>query len=97
MQIKDLTTLEDLKLFLKEFFKNQDVKIYLFGSRARGDNSEFSDVDLAILSSEEISDKITILKELLEESNLPFKVDLIDLKKASYLKEIVKKEGIRWL
>ncbi len=97
MQIKDLTTLEDLKRFLKKFFKNQDVKIYLFGSRARGDNSEFSDVDLAILSSEEISDKITILKELLEESNLPFKVDLIDLKKASYLKEIVKKEGIRWL
>jgi len=48
-------------------------------------------------SESDIGEKLTLLRELLEESNFPFKVDIVDLKSAPYLKEIVAKEGIRWL
>lgn len=92
-----MTSLEELKEFLKDFFQGEDVEIYLFGSRARGENSEFSDIDIAILSRQDISDKLVVLRYILEESNLPFKVDIVDLNKARYLKEVIKKEGVRWL
>ncbi len=95
--IDNITTINGLREFLKNLFRSRNVEVYLFGSHARGDNSEFSDVDLAILSKEDISEEITILKALLEESDLPFKVDIIDLRKAPYLKEIIEKEGIRWI
>ena len=93
----ELRNLEDLKRFLRDYFKNRKVEIYLFGSRARGDFSNYSDVDIAILSEEDLSKEITLLKEILEESNFPYKVDIVDLKKAPYLKEIVRKEGVKWL
>jgi len=34
-------------------------------------------VDIAIVSEMDISTKIVLLKELFEESNFPFKVDLV--------------------
>ncbi|RUM60277.1 MAG: nucleotidyltransferase domain-containing protein [Persephonella sp.] len=94
---KHIRTINDLKRFLKDYFKGTDVKIYLFGSRARGDNSIYSDIDLAVKSDEDIKEKISLLTEILEESYLPYKVDIVDLKNNSYLEEIVKKEGIRWI
>jgi len=93
----ELETVEDLRKFLKDFFKNEKVKVYLFGSRARGDNTPFSDVDIGFLASRDISDKLTILKEILEESNFPYKVDLVDLSSNRELLKIVLKEGKRWL
>lgn len=94
---KEIITLEDLRNFLKEFFKDKKVEVYLFGSRAKGNFSEFSDVDIAIYSEEDISKELTLLREILEESNFPLKIDIVELRKAPYLKEVVKKEGIRWL
>ena len=94
---KEIITLEDLRDFLKEFFKDKKVEVYLFGSRARGNFSEFSDVDIAIYSEKDISKELTLLREILEESNFPLKIDIVELRKAPYLKEVVKKEGIRWL
>ena len=58
---------------------------------------EYSDVDIAIYSESDIGDRLTLLMEILEEGNFPYKVDIVDLKKAPYLKEVVQKEGIRWL
>jgi len=45
-------SIDDLREFLREYFKSRNVEVYLFGSRARGDNSEFSDVDLAVVAKE---------------------------------------------
>jgi hypothetical protein len=40
---------------------------------------------------------LSYLRYLLEESHLPYKVDIVNLKHAPYLKEAVEKEGERWL
>ncbi len=90
-------TIEDLRQFLEKFFEEEDVKIYLFGSRAEGKNTPYSDIDLAFESDKDISKKLSQLRYILEESNLPYKVDIVDLKKAPYLKQVIKEKGKRWL
>ena len=97
MKTQKIKTVKDLKDFLREFFKDQDVKVYLFGSRAEGKNTPYSDIDLAFESDEDISKKLSQLRYILEESNLPYKVDIVDLKNAPYLKDIIKEKGKRWL
>ncbi|WP_297454347.1 nucleotidyltransferase domain-containing protein [Persephonella sp.] len=90
-------TIEDLKEFLQQFFKGENVKVYLFGSRAEGRNTQYSDIDLAFDLDKDISGKLSQLRYILEESNLPYKVDIVDLKSAPYLKQVIKEKGKRWL
>jgi len=92
--IYNIEDIEDLKNFLKEYFKNTDVKVYLFGSRAKGKNRKYSDIDLAIESKNDIKDKIAELKSIIEESNLIYKVDIVGLSKADFLKN---EEMVLWL
>ena len=92
--IYNIEDIEDLKNFLKEYFKNTDVKVYLFGSRAKGKNRKYSDIDLAIESKNDIKDKIEELKSIIEESNLIYKVDIVELSKADFLKN---EEMVLWL
>ncbi|GAB6077223.1 type VII toxin-antitoxin system MntA family adenylyltransferase antitoxin [Desulfurobacterium crinifex] len=95
-----LERIEELKDFLKEFFlkKNKKVKVFLFGSRARGTHTEHSDVDIAIFSNEDITWEIVELKDILESSLLPQKVDIVDFEKApESLKKEILKEGKLWI
>lgn len=60
-----------------------DYELFLFGSRAKGNARKYSDIDIAISSSifsEEIKNKITFE---LENSTLPYMVDIIDLNNIS--------------
>ncbi len=97
MKTEDIKTIDDLKEFIRTFFKGKDVEIYLFGSRARNESSAFSDVDIGFISRDDIRKDIAILREAIEESHLPYKVDLVDLSTDKGLLEIVMKEGKRWL
>lgn len=57
---------------------NQDLRVYIFGSRARGKHRKYSDVDLLIEASPAWSEKQRAdLMEALEESNLPFQFDIV--------------------
>ncbi len=90
-----METIEELRDFLSKSLP--EARIYLFGSRARGDHTVYSDIDIAIEdSSATLSKRLPLIRFRIEESKIPYKVDLIDLSKASYLKKIVHKEGIRW-
>ena len=93
----ELKKIKDLEEFLKVFFKDKGVRIYLFGSRARSESSRFSDIDIGFLSDRDISRELTILRELIEDSNIPYKVDIVDLSTNKELQEVVMKEGKRWL
>ncbi len=58
--------------------KNRECfsQVILFGSRARGDYTQTSDIDLAI----EYKDDVISLSEPFENSALPFSVDIVDMK-----------------
>lgn len=54
------------------------AKIFIFGSRAKENNRKFSDIDIAIKDSKINSQKLAKTRFELEESSLPYKVDLVD-------------------
>jgi len=89
-----MKTIQELKQFLVTSFPNE--QIYLFGSRARGDERVHSDIDIAIKSDSVLSRRLAQIRYTIEESLFPYKVDLVELSKAPYLKSIIDKEGIRW-
>ncbi len=59
----------------KPLVKN-GATLWLFGSRARGTHSPYADVDL-LIEGELNRSLLSELREKLEESNFPFKVDLV--------------------
>lgn len=69
------------------------MSIWCFGSRARGDHHEFSDLDLMLESSEDLGREIGELREVFEESRLAIKIDLLQEKdfaqayRESYLRD----------
>lgn len=56
------------------------AKIYLFGSRAKGDNDSGSDIDLALDAGEKIDIKVLLdVADAISDSTIPFFVDIIDV------------------
>lgn len=56
-----------------------DLEVWAFGSRAKWSTKEFSDLDLAIITDEPLPlDTSTALNEAFPESDLPWKVDVMD-------------------
>ena len=54
-------------------------EVWAFGSRVTGNVKPFSDLDLAIIGSEPVPAAILAdLKDAFSESDLPFKVDIVD-------------------
>lgn len=61
---------------VKNILDRYNIKVKVFGSRATGKANKFSDLDLVILKPIEKSTFIAIKNDF-EDSNLPYKVDLI--------------------
>lgn len=56
-----------------------EEEIWVFGSRAGQTQKRYADLDLAILSESPLSARrLALLAEDLAESDLPFRVDLVD-------------------
>ncbi|MEE0699854.1 MAG: nucleotidyltransferase domain-containing protein [Bacilli bacterium] len=71
-------------------------KAIIFGSRARGDYKNNSDIDLAIIFNNDDKDNFIKLQTKLEELETLYKFDIIDFSslKDEKLKKEIKKEGI---
>jgi|LauGreSuBDMM15SN_2_FD.fasta_scaffold24162_2 type I restriction enzyme S subunit len=74
MDSKHLSIVKDI---LKQSISGKLVWVY--GSRIRGTSKKHSDLDLVVFGLD--SKKFSELKEAFEESNLPFRVDLLDWNK----------------
>lgn len=74
------------------------VKIYLFGSRAKGTYKDVSDVDLALDMGRKMDlSEIAKAKNVLEAVNVIHKVDIVDLQSIpERLRASILKEGIIW-
>lgn len=88
-----------LRVMLEDFFAGLPVQVYLFGSAARGALRRGSDLDVGVLPLAPLPvGLLSQLRERLEESNLLFRVDLVDLSQAPpELVQRVQTEGVRWI
>ena len=90
--------LNSLRELISQYTKGYPVKVYLFGSRARDKEHKFSDVDIAILPTQPLPTSfISQLKEAIEESTIPYSVDIVDLSQVDEtFREKILAEGIEW-
>ena len=91
-------SISELKKVVIALLKNENVKIMLFGSRARGNNYPYSDVDIGILQSGGLEEKkLTLLREVIENLNFPYKIEMVNLAEVSEVfKTEVQKDAILW-
>lgn len=75
-----------------------NCKIILYGSRARGDNSPGSDIDVAIDAGKKLSRFVVYrIANEIEETKIPFFVDVLDLQSADEaIRGQIKKDGVIW-
>lgn len=77
---------------LKIIEKNNNIKIYIFGSRARGDYKEYSDIDLCITEEIDPKKRYKIMDDV-DKIMTHHKIDLIfiqDVKNEEFIKNIHK-------
>jgi uncharacterized protein len=87
-----------LKACILKEFEDQQVKIIIFGSRARDDYAATSDVDIGIIPHQIIhKSKITDVKEKIENLNIPYQVDIVNLTEVSEdFKNEILREALVW-
>ncbi len=86
-------TVEKIKTELSKFAVKHNIeKIILFGSRARGDNGERSDIDIAVSGG----DFLHFYRDIQEDfpSLLSFDVVNLDKKISLELKNEIKRDGV---
>ena len=90
--------LDRLRQILLIELAGSEVKVYLFGSWARGQERRSSDIDIAVdWPGGAPPDRLARLREILEESDLPYRVDVVDLAVVNgKLAENIGKEGVLW-
>ena len=90
--------IEELRHMVLDALGEHDAAVWLFGSCARGDARQHSDIDIAILPRDELpSGFFADLAEIVEESTIPYDVDIVDLRSAApTLIDEVRREGVKW-
>lgn len=91
---------QQCEAFLKKLLTDNlpaDSKIFLFGSRAEGNYSRNSDIDIGVMAEHIDQGVIIKIKEIIEESFVPFKVDIVDFSRVndSFRREALKRT-VQW-
>lgn len=85
-------TYEEIKQIVEKY-SNYEFRVY--GSRARGDFKENSDIDIAIMGNISEKERFTILNDF-DLLNIPYMIDVVfyeEIEKQE-LKQAIDKEGI---
>jgi predicted nucleotidyltransferase len=90
--------LDEVRRIVLDGLRGQPVRVYLFGSWAKGGGSRISDIDVAVEALEPLPPGLLAeIHEALEESRVLLPVDLVDLSRATpEFSRIVRSEGIPW-
>lgn len=93
-----LTINTELLDFIKEkinyFFQNENIKVYLYGSRARGDNHNKSDYDFAFSIPNNLNDS-NFLLSIKDDAPTLNGIDAVNLSKVNKeLKENILNGGV---
>ena len=91
-------SLERVREITLEVLGPHDVRVYLFGSCVTGRVRRSSDIDVAIDPVHPLpSALLAELRERLEESDVPYDVDVVDLSAAGpEIRARVEREGVLW-
>ncbi|MBI2252699.1 MAG: nucleotidyltransferase domain-containing protein [Armatimonadetes bacterium] len=87
-----------LKEIVIDFLKDEEARIILFGSRARKEDYISSDIDIGIIPYRRIDQmKITLLREKIENLNIPYKVEIVNFQDISEdFKHLALKDAVIW-
>src|SRR5438034_8142028 len=90
--------IEELRRMVLDALDDHDAAVWLFGSCARDEIKQHSDIDIGILPRDDLpSGFFAELAADIEESPIPYDVDLVDLRNADpALVEEVRREGVKW-
>jgi uncharacterized protein len=90
--------LAEVRRIVREVLGNKEVTVYLFGSWARGEATPCSDIDLAVESRTPLpAGLLARLREQLEESHVPYRIEVVDLGDADpVFRRRIREEGISW-
>jgi predicted nucleotidyltransferase len=85
-----------IKAIVAEVFKETTpCTVYLFGSRATGAFTSTSDFDVAVLAGANCGPQLSLLREKLEQSTIPYNVDVVDLASTSAeFSRQIRREGV---
>lgn len=89
---------EELRRIVLAALGEHDAAVWLFGSCARGEPRQHSDIDIGILPRDELPRGFFgDLEAEIEESTIPYDVDVVDLRHADpALVAEVCREGVKW-
>jgi predicted nucleotidyltransferase len=90
--------LNEVKKIVLAGLRGHPARVYLFGSRAHGDAVAGSDIDVAVLPADPLPPGLlSLIREQLEESHVPYVVELVDLSDADpAFRQLVQQEGTLW-
>ena len=98
MNATRIQAIEELRRMVLAALGQRDAAVWLFGSCARGDARQHSDIDIAILPRDELP--VGFFGQLqadIEESTIPYDVEVVDLRGADpAMVEEVRREGVKW-
>lgn len=98
MRVESDAVLDRVRELVTTSLESYDVRVYLFGSHATGAVHAASDVDVAVDVAGPLPPGVLArLREALEESTIPCRVEVVDLRDAdAEFRERVLREGIEW-
>ncbi len=68
-----------IRSIIFKYIEPGDYSVFIFGSRASDSSNKYSDFDIGILGDKPLPLKLKyLMEEELEESNIPFNVDIVD-------------------
>ncbi|MEK7203166.1 MAG: nucleotidyltransferase domain-containing protein [Patescibacteria group bacterium] len=74
-----MKTEKQIKDIIFRYLNPKQYQVFMFGSRVNGKASKYSDYDIGISGKKSLPSKTKILiEESLEESDIPYKVDIVD-------------------
>lgn len=90
--------MDEVRRIIIDALGKGNASVYLFGSWARGEATAVSDIDLAIEPHTSLPPgALARLRERLEESHVPYRVEVVDLTDADPgFRRRVLEEGIAW-
>ena len=98
MPVSSHPDIEIANRVIRAHLANLNVRVLLYGSRARGDARTWSDIDVAVQAEPALPPGLlATLREALDQSNCLLNVDVVDwLDADAPLRESITREGIEW-